>query len=113
MSRLLIVTQPGLVTGFHLAGVDAFAAATSVEAQKLIAGWLDGGEAGLLAIDESLLAGFEDAFRQRLTAAEQLHHLALPNGDPSGITASGRHHIAVLLRQALGFRITFRGDAGQ
>ena len=110
MSRLLIVTQPSLVTGFHLAGVDAFAAASASEAQTLINGWLEAGEAGLLAIDETLLAGFDDAFRQRLTASEQLHHLALPDGNPADITASGRHRIAALLRQALGFHITFRGE---
>ncbi|MCB8945479.1 MAG: hypothetical protein H6658_17150 [Ardenticatenaceae bacterium] len=112
MSRLLIITQPGLVTGFHLAGVDAFAAYTASEAQKLVAGWLEAGEAGLLAIDEALLAGFDETFLQRLTASERLHHLALPDGDPAGITASGRHHIAALLRQALGFHITFRGEGG-
>ncbi len=110
MSRLLVVTQPGLVTGFHLAGVDAFAAASVSEAQTLITGWLEAGEAGLLAIDEALLAGFDDAFRQRLTASEQLHHLALPDGQLADTAASGRHHIAALLRQALGFHITFRGE---
>jgi vacuolar-type H+-ATPase subunit F/Vma7 len=110
MSRLLIVTKPGLVTGFQLAGVDAFVAQTSNEAQKLIDTWLDAGEAGLLAIDEQLLAGFDDAFRQRLTAAEQLPHLALPGGNPGDIKAAGRRHIAALLRQALGFHITFRGE---
>ena len=65
MSRLLVVTQPELASGFHLAGVDAFAAANAEEARQLIAKWLDSGESGLLGVDEKLLAGFDAAFRRR------------------------------------------------
>jgi vacuolar-type H+-ATPase subunit F/Vma7 len=112
MSRLLVVTRPGLVAGFHLAGVDAFGAEDARAAQKLIARWLDMGERGLLAIDESLLAGLDPAFRQRLSRAEQLLYLALPGGDPESTSLNGRHYISALLRQALGFHITFRSEEG-
>ena len=110
MSRLWVVTRPELVCGFHLAGVDAVTAQDAAAAQELIGKWLDDGEAGLLAIDETLLAAFDSPFRQRLAAAEQLPHLALPSGDLSETPLSGPGRIAAWLRQAVGFHITFHGE---
>jgi len=110
MSRLLVVTRPSLVPGFRLAGVEAFAAVDAGEAQRLIGGWLDRGEAGLLALDDGLLAGFDPAFRRRLEAADHLPHLAIPGGEPLGPETSRQKQIAELIRQAIGFHITFRGE---
>jgi len=110
MSRLLVVTRPSLVTGFHLAGVEAFPADDAEAAQRLIGEWLDTNEAGLLAVDDGLLAGFDPAFRRRLEAADQLPHLAIPGGEPLGPAGSRRRQIAELIRRAIGFHITFRGE---
>jgi vacuolar-type H+-ATPase subunit F/Vma7 len=110
MSHLLVVTRPDLVCGFHLAGVEAVAAADATAAQEFIAKWLDAGEVGLLAIDETLLADFDPAFSQRLAAAEQLPHLALPSGDLSETSSPGPSRIAAWLRRAIGFHITFHGE---
>lgn len=110
MSHLLIVTRPALVPGYQLAGVEAFAARDAAEAQQLIAKWLDAGEAGLLAVDEAFLANFDSAFLQRLAAAEQLPHMALPGEQLAGAELSGRSRIARILRRAIGFHITFQGE---
>lgn len=112
MSRLLVVTQPELASGFHLAGVDAFAAANAEEACQLIAKWLDSGESGLLAVDEKLLAGFDAAFRRRLDGAEQLPYLTLPSGSAAEGDLSEQRRIAALLRQAVGVHISFHGMQG-
>lgn len=110
MSRLLIVTRPSLVPGFQLAGVEAFAASNATEAQQLIAKWLDAGEVGLLAVDEAFLASFDPGFLQRLSAAGQLPHIALPDDRSTGAELSGRSRIARILRRAIGFHITFQGE---
>ncbi len=110
MSRLLVVTRPSLVPGFHLAGVEAFPAADAEAAQRLIAEWLDTKEAGLLAVDDGLLAGFDPAFRRRLEAADSLPHLAIPGGEPLEPAGSRRKQIAELIRRAIGFHITFRRE---
>lgn len=110
MSRLLVVTRPELVSGFHLAGVEAFPAADGREARQLITKWLDADEVGLLAIDEELLSGLDAGFRQRLAAADQLPHLALPTGLASATPLTGRGRVAALLRRAIGFHITFHGE---
>jgi len=110
MSQLFIVTRPSLVTGFRLAGVDAYGAEDVESAQELISKWLKDGEVGLLAIDDGLLAHMDTAFLRRLDAYENLPYLAIPGGQPLGPEASRRHRIAALIRRAIGFHITFRGE---
>jgi vacuolar-type H+-ATPase subunit F/Vma7 len=110
MSRLLVVTRPALVAGFHLAGVEAFPAEDAEAAQRLITEWLDTNEAGLLAVDDGLLIGFDPVFQRRLEAADRLPHVAIPGGGPLGPAGSRRQQIAELIRRAIGFHITFRGE---
>lgn len=110
MSQLFIVTRPSLVTGFHLAGIDAYGAEDVETAQDLIDKWLNAGEVGLLAIDDGLLAHMDAAFLKRLDASENLPYLAIPGGQPLGPEASQRHRIAAMIRRAIGFHITFKGE---
>lgn len=108
MSRLLILTLPESVSGFHLAGIDAYAAETGQQAQSQIEKWLAAGEQGLLAVDEALFVEFDAAFRKRLAAGSQLPLVVLPNGRPVGPEIIGRQRIVDLLREAIGFHITFQ-----
>lgn len=110
MSQLFVVTRPGLVPGFQLAGVDAHGAEDVETAQDLISTWLDTGEVGLLAIDDGLLDHMEANFIKRLSASEHLLYLAIPGGKPLGPEASQRHRITALIRKAIGFHITFKGE---
>jgi vacuolar-type H+-ATPase subunit F/Vma7 len=108
MKRLFILTQPETVSGFHLAGIDAYAADTAAKAQSQIEKWLAAGEQGLLAVDETLFIAFDPTFQKRLTSGDQLPVLVLPSGRPIGSEITGRQHIADLIRQAIGFHITFQ-----
>ena len=110
MSRLLVVTRPSLVSGFQLAGVDAYGADDSETAQELVNEWLDSGEVGLLAIDDGLLECMPPAFVKRLESSEQIPYLAIPGGQPLGPEASRQYRIVQTIRQAIGFHITFKGE---
>ena len=110
MSHLFIVTHPELVTGFHLAGVDAFSAEDGVRAQTLIGNWLETGQEGLVAINETLLADMEPAFLKRLQASRNLLYLVIPDGPPLRPGISQRQRIAEMIRRAIGFHITFRAE---
>ncbi len=110
MSQLFVVTRPGLVPGFQLAGVDAHGAEDVETAQELIEKWLDSGEAGLLAIDDGLLEHMDANFIKRLSSSEHFSYLAIPGGKPLGPEASQRHRITTLIRKAIGFHITFKGE---
>jgi vacuolar-type H+-ATPase subunit F/Vma7 len=113
MSRLLIVTRPSLAPGFELAGVEAYGVEDVETAQELIDGWLNAGETGLLAIDDGLLAHMEPASINRLEAAEDMPFLAIPGGEALGPEASREHRIAEMIRRAIGFHITFKGEKAE
>lgn len=110
MSQLFVVTRPALVPGFQLAGVEAHGVEEVETAQELIEKWMTAGEVGLLAIDDGLLAHMDTAFLKRLATCEHLPYLAIPGGQPLGVEASHRHRITALIRQAIGFHITFKGE---
>ncbi len=108
MSRLLVVTRQALLPGFQLAGVNAYAAEDVETAQEIIETWLESGEVGLLAIDDGLLEHMDTTFLKRLDSAENLPHLSIPGGKPLGPGVSRMHHIAEMIRRAIGFHITFK-----
>ena len=110
MSRLLIVTRPELVPGFHLAGVDAYGAQDAETAQELIGSWFESEEVNLLVIDDGLFALLEPAFIQRLEGCERLPHLVIPGGKPLGREATRRYRVTEIIRRAIGFHITFKGE---
>ncbi len=110
MSRLIIVARPSLAPGFQLAGVEAFAANDAEAAQRLVSSWLEAGETGLLALDDGLLADFDPAMRRRLEAADQLPHIAIPGGGPLEPATSRQRRLTEMIRRAIGFQITFRGE---
>lgn len=110
MSQLLVLTRPGLVPGFQLAGVDARGAETIESAQEMITGWMESGEEGLLAIDDGLLEQMDERFMKRLSSSSKLHYLPIPGGKSLGPEASQRHRITALIRRTIGFHITFKGE---
>jgi len=112
MSRLLVITRPSLVPGFHLAGVNAYGAKDVESAQEMIETWLNRGETGLLAIDDGLFEHLEPAIVRRMDDAEQMPYLVIPGGSALGAEASRRHRIALTIRRAIGFQITFK-DGGR
>jgi vacuolar-type H+-ATPase subunit F/Vma7 len=113
MSRLLVITRPELVAGFHLAGVDTYGVADVESAQELIADWLDEEEVNLLAIDDGLLTRMDPAFINRLESREHLLYLAIPGGQLLGPEASRSYRIAEIVRRAIGFHIAFIGKEVQ
>lgn len=110
MSQLFVITRPGLVPGFQLAGVDAHGAQDVETAQELISTWLDTGEEGLIAIDDGLLALMDARFLKQLSSSEHLLFLPIPGGKPLEPEASQRNRITALIRKAIGFHITFKGE---
>ena len=111
MSRLLVVTYPALLSGFQLAGVEAYGAEDAESAQNLISTWLDAGKEALLAIDQGLLEHMEQSFIERLQAAEHLVYLPIPGSEPIGKGISRRNRIAEMIRKAIGIQVTFKGEA--
>jgi len=113
MSRLLVITRPALVKGFQLSGVEAYGAEDVESAQALIDGWMQSDEVNLLAIDDGLYERMDPGFLNRLEAAENLPYLTIPGGQPLGAEAARKFRIAQMIRRAIGFHITFKGEQAQ
>ncbi len=107
MSQLRVIVRPSLAAGFALAGVETHSVDDVEAAEALIAAWLDAGETGLLAVEESLLAHLDRGLLRRLDASGGLLYLAIPGGEAveGGITRSAR--IARMIRRTIGVRIAF------
>ncbi len=110
MGRLLVLTRADQVIGFQLAGIDAYAVEDVESAQELIESWITSGEEGLLAIDDGLFERMDAALIKRLYSVERLPFLVIPGGEPLGPEASRRYQIAEMIRRAIGFHITFKGE---
>lgn len=110
MSRMIILTRPDLVTGFRLAGVEAYTAGSVESAQEMVESWIINGEEGLLAIDEGLLERMDPNVIKNLESAEGLPYISFPGGEPLGPETSRKYQIAEMIRRAIGFHITFKAE---
>jgi vacuolar-type H+-ATPase subunit F/Vma7 len=110
MDNLIVLTRPALVCGFQLAGVEAYAAADARAAQDLIDQWIKSDKKGLLAIDNSLLSQMDPAFLRRIDKAENFSYISIPSGKQVTSEESIKFRIAEMMRQAIGFHITFKGE---
>lgn len=113
MSRLLVVISPSLVSGFRIAGVEAFAAEDPEDAEKVAISLLEASEKGLLAIGTDLLDGMSPSVVRRLEDSKDLQIMAIPGGDPIGSGASRRGRIIEMIRRAIGFHMTFRRQGSE
>lgn len=110
MSRLVIITRPPLVPGFELARVDAHGVEDVEAAEEFITELLESGESGLLAIDDGILAYIDPALVKRLEAAEHLPYIPIPGGQSLGPEATRKYRLAEMIRRAIGFHVTFKGE---
>jgi vacuolar-type H+-ATPase subunit F/Vma7 len=113
MSSLKVLVHAGLAPGFALAGVETFPVEQAAQAENLLSYWLESGEAGLIALDDSLMMEMQPAVLARLEASEKLFHVAIPAGKVEDSAGARQERIAALIRQAIGFHITFRHDDEQ
>lgn len=107
MSELFVVIRPELLYGFQLAGVQTYAADDVETAEELIQNWLDEGQGGLVAIDDGLLSRMRSKLLNRLRRSNTLFHIAIPGGEPLGEEYTRKHRLAEMIRQSVGFHITF------
>lgn len=112
MSRLIVITRPSILPGYLLAGVEGYAAENPAAAEELIGRLLEEDELALLAVDEEYLAQIDPAVRRQLDKSRLLY-LPLPTGEPLPDEDSGRTRIVELIRQAIGFHITFQGQSSR
>lgn len=105
MYKVAVITDAETATGFRLAGVEVREAETPAQALDLIREYAAGGY-GLLAVNEDLLQGTEDA-RTRLLRGRDLP-LIVPLPPARANLESGEAYISRLVKEHIGFSVKLR-----
>lgn len=105
MYKVAVVTDPETATGFRLAGVEVREAGTPEQALEVIRELTAAGY-GLLAVNEDLLRGTDDA-RTRLLRGRDLP-LIVPLPPARANLESGEAYISRLVKEHIGFAVKLR-----
>jgi vacuolar-type H+-ATPase subunit F/Vma7 len=110
MSRLLVMTTPELATGYRLAGVATVEVGSADEAATRLES-LVAHEDGVVAVHAPYLRALPRPLRQRLETLRVPLVVALPAGTAVGKGQGRRERLLAMLRQAVGYEITFSDEA--
>ena len=105
MYKVAVITDPETATGFRLAGVEVREAGTPEQALEVIRELTAAGY-GLLAVNEDLLHGTEEA-RTRLLRGRDLP-LIVPLPPARANLESGEAYISRLVKEHIGFAVKLR-----
>jgi V/A-type H+/Na+-transporting ATPase subunit F len=105
MYKMAVITDPETATGFRLAGVEVRETDTPERALDLIRELTAAGY-GLIAVNEDLLRGTEDA-RTRLLRGRDLP-LVVPLPPARANLESGEAYISRLVKEHIGFAVKLR-----
>ena len=110
MAQLVVITHPNQATGFRLAGVETFGAATVEDANTHLLRLLDDQEIGIVAIDQDYLDRVGSRMRRRLDSSVRPVVIGIPVAGSRDSASARRRQMAELIRRAIGVRITFRTE---
>jgi V/A-type H+-transporting ATPase subunit F len=103
--NIAVITDSETATGFRLAGVEVREATTPQEALEAIRHYTSSGY-GLLAVNEDLLRGTEDA-RGRLLRGRDLP-IIVPLPPARAKLESGEAYISRLVKEHIGFAVKLK-----
>jgi vacuolar-type H+-ATPase subunit F/Vma7 len=102
-----VICRPALVSGFALAGVASWPAATPAETEQLLATQRARGNIGLVLVEEALYDGLPSDLRARLERWIAPMVVPFPGPAWAGAT-SAEARVVELLRRAIGYRVRLR-----
>ena len=111
MSRLLVLTTPELATGYRLGGVAAIEVASPAEAAARLEELLER-EDGVIAVHAPFFHALDRPLRRRLDALRAPLVVPLPAGTANDQAEDRRQRLLQMLRQAVGYEITFGDETG-
>ena len=109
MARLVVITEPDLVSGYRLAGAEALPAADSDEAARILESLLDDSDVAVIGVHgafwEVIGPRFEGEVARRILPVV----VDIPTGGETQ-RRTRRARLAAMLQQAVGQRISFRKE---
>jgi vacuolar-type H+-ATPase subunit F/Vma7 len=110
MSRLLVLTTRELAAGYRLAGAATVEVGSPAEAEAQLEELLDR-EDGVIAVHAPYFHALGRALRRRLEALRTPLVVPLPAGLTADQVEDRRERLLRMLRQAVGYEITFGDEA--
>ncbi len=111
MSRLVVIADPEAALGFQLAGVEVIHADDFDSGRAHLLELLEDVNVGLVAVSAPLFEQLDEATRRRVETSYKPVVVSLPAGGAVMGFATRREYLAALIRRAIGFHITFEGQA--
>jgi vacuolar-type H+-ATPase subunit F/Vma7 len=111
MSRLLVLTTRELAAGYRLAGAAALEVASPAEAAARLEELVER-EDGVIAVHAPYFHALERPLRRSLDALDKPLVVALPAGTTVEEAQDRREQLLQMLRQAVGYEITFGQEGG-
>ena len=110
MGRLLVLTTEQLAAGYRLAGVAVVEVASPADAGERLEHLLEV-EDGVIALHAPYFHALGEPLRRRLDALSVPLVVALPAGATPEEAEDRRERLLKLLRQAVGYELTFRDES--
>ena len=108
MYKVVVLTDPDTADGFRLAGVDVNVVDTSEEARRQLASLLDDDAAGIIAVNEKLMAAVDERIQKKIDSIYRPIVVSLPIREKLEMGEDHRAYLSRLIRRAIGFDITLR-----
>jgi vacuolar-type H+-ATPase subunit F/Vma7 len=109
MSRLLILTTRDLAVGYRLAGTATVEVASAEQTADVLENLL-ADEDGVIAVHAPYYDALPAPLRRRLDSLRIPLVVPLPAGTAAEVVGDRRQRLLELLRQAIGYEITFGDD---
>jgi vacuolar-type H+-ATPase subunit F/Vma7 len=111
MSRLVVLTTTDLAVGYRLAGAATVEVNTPAETEAELAGLLPH-ERGVIAVHAPYFYRLSRAMQRQIDSTDIPLVVPLPSGAAGAEVEDRRERLLQLLRQAVGYQITFDGNEG-
>jgi vacuolar-type H+-ATPase subunit F/Vma7 len=112
MSRLVIVVPDSLAAGFRLAGTSVVTSEDTEEALAAVEALSEDDDVGVIGLFEPYYEAADEALRLKLRAQAHPVVVGVPSGLGQTARGDGRGRLAALLEEAVGLKVTFRGEEG-
>ncbi len=105
MRTCRVIADADSVVGFRLAGVEAVAAGSAADAERLLRECLAEGSVSLVLIKQSLLEAFSEATRRKIEKLSLPLVIPIPLPDAWSREEPAQDYVLSLIRQAIGYQM--------